>query len=377
MPTLSPHLTVGGPGSDLAGFTNVQIQCALDYVAALGGGVVDLTAGTFTLADSVHLRSRVRLVGQGDATVLRKAAMKGARITAFHGYGHTDLLLDAPDRFAVGDGVITFDDHAFGFYTTVSTLIRREGNTWFTSRPHEHDYLGQHGGQVLTLFPLISAYDVEDAAVESVALDGNAEENPVMLNGCRGGGLFAMRCRRFRATDMRVRNVNSEGISFQTCEELELAQCLVEACTGNGYHPGSGSTRCHIHDCTARENAASGLFYCLRVTHLTLERCTFERNGDHGISTGARDTDNINRGLLVRDNGGCGFFFREEDAVNAAHRNLIEGCEFTTNCRTTGTAEILIQGETAGTCLRDNRITPRPGVPGVVVGPQVAGVEEA
>ncbi len=377
MPTQLPHLTVGAAGCDLAGFTNVPVQCAIDYVAALGGGVVELSAGTFTLADSVHLRDRVRLVGQGEATVLRKNAMKSARIIAFLGYGHTDLLVDTPDIFHLGEGVHVLDDHAVGFYTTVGTLVRRDGDTWFTNHPHQHDYLGNHGGMVFTLFPSVNAYDVTDAVVENLAIDGNAGENPVMLNGCRGGGLFAMRCTRFSANGVIVRNVNSEGISFQTCDEMTLAHCLVEDCRGNGLHPGSGSTRAHIHDCTSRANAGCGLFYCLRVTGTVLERCTFEHNGDHGVSTGGRDTDNINRELIIRDNGGCGFYFRDDSAVNAAHRNLIEDCDFTTNCRATGTAEILVQGGADGTRIHRNRITPRPDIPAIICQASVTGMEES
>jgi hypothetical protein len=85
-------LTVGAPESDLPGFTNQQIQCAIDRVAFLGGGVVELSEGTFKLADSVHLRSRVRLTGQGEKSVLLKNPMKSARVVAYLGYGLNAIL---------------------------------------------------------------------------------------------------------------------------------------------------------------------------------------------------------------------------------------------------------------------------------------------
>lgn len=368
------QMTVGADGSDLTGWTNRHIQAAVDHVAQMGGGDVVLSAGTFTLSNSVHLRNRVRLAGQGETTVLRKKAMVTSRVTTFHGYGHYDIAVEEPDLFHHGDGVWITDDNAGGFYTTVGTLVRRDGDMWFTDRPHSHDYLGANNAALYTLFPLISAYDVDDATVDSLALDGNKAENPVQLNGCRGGGVFAMRCNRITMRNLVIKDVNSEGISFQTCNDPEVAHCLVEGCTGNGYHPGSGSMRFHIHDCIARGNGECGLFYCLRVTDSLLEDCLFEGNGSHGISTGARDTDNINRNLTVRNNGGCGFFFRDDTFPNAAHRNVISGCAFTSNCQQDGTAEILLQGETDGTEILGNSITCTQLVQPIVIGPKVTGL---
>lgn len=368
------RLTVGDDASAIRGFTNTHIQCALDRVAWLGGGEVELSAGVFHLADAVHLRSGVTLRGQGATTVLRKNAMKSARLTCFHGYGHTDVCVDAPDTFTAGEGVYITDRSAFGFYANVATLIEREGDVWYIDRPHPHDYHGSHDGRVYTLFPLISAYDTARATVEALTLDGNKAENPVVLNGCRGGGVFALRCSQLTVRGLIVRDVNTEGISFQTCDDTEIDDCLVEDCTGNGLHPGSGSNRFHIHDCIARRNGASGLFYCLRVRESLLEDCLFEENGEHGVSTGARDTDNLNRGLTLRRNGGCGFYFREEEPANAPHRNLIAGCTFTENCRATGAAELLVQGAPADVVVTGNTLTRRPGVPALLLGPRVPAI---
>lgn len=70
------QLSVGEEGCDIVGFTNVHIQCAVDRLAMLGGGTVELSPGIFQMADALHLRSHVTVRGSGVSTVLRKAAMK-------------------------------------------------------------------------------------------------------------------------------------------------------------------------------------------------------------------------------------------------------------------------------------------------------------
>ncbi len=371
------HLTVGGAACDIPGFTNVQIQCAVDHVAMMGGGEVALSAGTFAMADALHLRSGVRVIGQGERTVLRKNAMKSSPVSAFLGYGHDDLAVEDPDVFRVGDGVHVLDRHAGGFYTTVATLVRREGDLWYVNRPHPHDYLPASGGMVYTLFPVVSAYDVRDAAVESLQIDGNRAENPVPLNGCRGGGVFALRCDRLQVLNLTIRAMHTEGISFQTCHQPEVGYCLIEDCSGNGLHPGSGSVGFHIHHCTARRNGACGLFYCLRVQHSLLEDCLFEDNGDHGLSTGARDTDSLNRRLTIRRNGGSGIFFRDDAAADAAHRTVIADCIIADNCRAPhAEAEVHIQGATDGVRLHTTRITRAPGTPGLLLGPRLTDFQQ-
>lgn len=369
------RLTVGGEGCDIRGFTNTHLQCAVDRVAMLGGGEVELSAGEFLMADSLHLRSGVEARGQGEATVLRKGPQKRSRVIAVLGYGHYDVCVAEPDRFEAGEGVWIRDDDAHGFYTTVGTLVRREGDTWFTSRPHCHDYRPGANAVVETAFPVVSAYDVCDAVLADVAIDGNQAANPDAINGCRGAGVFAMRSDRLAVRRVTVRNGNFDGISFQTCDDVAIADCLVAGCTGHGYHPGSGSNRFHIRGCTGRGNGACGLYYCLRVRDSLLADCTFEANALHGVSTGGRDSGNVNRNLVIRDNGGCGFFFRKHARNDAPDRNVIEGCTFERNAADGGEAEILVQGEVDGTRIASSTIRPGGGKCAVRICEEVLSVE--
>lgn len=371
-------LSVGQDSCDIKGFTNVHIQGAVDRLGLLGGGTVELSEGTFRMADSLHLRSNVTVRGQGEKTVLRKNAMKKAAVIAHLGFGHYDLIVDTPDVFELGDGVMAYDDHAFAFYTTVSTLVAREGDTWITNRPHNHDYTHRSHGGVVTLFPVVSASDITDAVLEGLSIDGNKNENPLRLTGCRGGGFFAIRSNRIAVRHVTVRDYHGDGFSFQTCDDVEIAHSTAEQCVENGFHPGSGSNRFHIHHGTSRNNGGCGLFYCLRVRDSILEDCVLEDNGGHGVSIGSRDTGHRNRRLTIRNNGGSGIFFRPDDAINSPHGNHIEECVIEENVAKGGAddAEILLQGQPKDVRIHGNRIRRRPDRPAMLIRPEMPAFYE-
>ncbi len=68
-----PHITVGMEDVDLIGSDNRVLQAAVDYIAGLGGGVVEIGAGRYTMRDSLHLRSNITIRGIKGKTVLHKA----------------------------------------------------------------------------------------------------------------------------------------------------------------------------------------------------------------------------------------------------------------------------------------------------------------
>src|SRR5262249_47139586 len=68
-----PAVTVGRSGADIVGADNRALQAAVDYVAGLGGGVVEVGEGEYLMRDALHLRSGVTVRGRKGRTVLRKA----------------------------------------------------------------------------------------------------------------------------------------------------------------------------------------------------------------------------------------------------------------------------------------------------------------
>ena len=354
-------ISVGPEAADIVGCTNREIQQAVDRAAERGGGTVQLLAGTYDMADSLHLRSGVRVVGEGQGTVLRKAPSVSSALSADLGYGHYDVSLADPDLFTPGMGVHIHDDRSGGFYDTVATLTWREGDRFGITRMLVHDYGRQFNARASSLFPVISGYDLEGASVEDLSIDGNKEQN-APLNGCRGGGVFLLQAHNVALRRLRIVHYNGDGISFQQCRNALVEACRLEGMTGLGLHPGSGSTGAILRGNVCRGNGSDGIFYCLRVSYSLCQGNTIENNGGYGISIGQRDTEHLVRGNTIRHNARAGVYFREADEVMAGSRNLLEGNRLEGNCLQEGLAEIEIAGGNARRA--DRRQRPATGVAG-------------
>jgi parallel beta-helix repeat protein len=346
-----PRITVGLRDADLVGNDHRVLQAAVDYIAALGGGIVEIGPGEFTMRDSLHLRSFVTVRGTPGKTVLRKAKGAVSPLALDGDYGEEQITLVAPDGFEVGDGVAIWDRNAGGFHTTVGRITGRNGNTFSISKPLNADCMVANQAQAATVFPVVSGYHLEGARVEHLIVDGNRDQN-VALNGCRGAGIFLYRGFGTVIENCAIRHYHGDGISFQQSNDVIVRGCLSEANAGLGIHPGSGSQRPVVSDCTARENGEDGLFLCWRVRHGTFERNTLENNGRYGISIGHKDSDNLLRENEVRSNRGDGIHFRNESAGMAGHRNRLEDNLIENN----GGAGIRVRGETQGLVFRNNVI---------------------
>ncbi|MBM4037193.1 MAG: hypothetical protein FJ290_01650 [Planctomycetes bacterium] len=191
--------------------TGREIQAAIDRAAAQGGGEVEIPAGIYDLEDSLHLRSRVKVKGEGQKTVLRKPPSVTSRLSADLGYGHYDVSLAEPDKFHVGMGVHIHDDRSGGFYDTVASLTWREGDRFGLSRMLNHDYSRRANAVVTSIFPVLSGYHLEGASVEDLAIDGNKGQN-AHLNGCRGGGVFLLQAHNVSLKRLHVKDYNGDGI---------------------------------------------------------------------------------------------------------------------------------------------------------------------
>ncbi len=98
-------VTVGHKDADVIGSDNVALQAAVDYVAGLGGGTVNIAPGTYLMKDSLHLRSNVNVVGHGESTILRKCDGVSSPLATDGDYGQEAITLVNPAGFEVGMGV--------------------------------------------------------------------------------------------------------------------------------------------------------------------------------------------------------------------------------------------------------------------------------
>jgi len=350
-----PRITVGLSDTDMVGADNRALQGAVDYIAGLGGGVVEIGEGEFLMRDSLHLRSFVTVRGIAGKTVLRKARAASSALALDGDYGEEQFTVATAEGFKVGHGVAIWDNNARGFHTTVARITGRSGNTFSIDTPLNADCMVANKAQAATVFPVISGYNLEGARVEDLVIEGNKDEN-VYLDGCRGAGIFLYRGFGTVIENCVVRNYHGDGISFQQSNDVLVQGCVSEDNAGLGLHPGSGSQRPVVRECIARRNGEDGLYLCWRVRHGLFEKNVLENNGRFGISIGHKDSDNLLQDNQVRFNQEDGIFFRNETEGMAGHRNRLENNLIENNGVKGEAAGIRVRGETKDLVFRNNII---------------------
>ncbi len=113
-----PRVTVGLRAGDITGADNRALQAAVEYVAGLGGGVVEIGPGDYLMRDSLHLRPQVTVRGTPGQTILRKAPSVASPLTVDGDYGEEQITVADPAGFGVGQGVAVWDKNSGGFHTT-------------------------------------------------------------------------------------------------------------------------------------------------------------------------------------------------------------------------------------------------------------------
>ncbi len=350
-----PVITVGRDNAQLIGGDNRALQAAVDYIAALGGGTVEIGAGEYMMYDSLHLRANVTVRGRKDKTILRKADGVVSALALDGDFGEQQITLEDPNGFAVGCGVAIWDDRSGGFHTTVARITGRNGNTFSIDKPLMADCMVGNNAKAGTVFPVVSGYHIEGARIEDIIIDGNKGSN-VHLNGCRGAGIFLYRAFGTVIQGCEVRDYNGDGISFQQSNDVTVLGCICQDNAFLGLHPGSGSQRPIVRNCIARNNGTDGLFLCWRVRHGLFKDNILEGNRRFGISIGHKDSDNLIHGNIVRVNHRDGIFFRNETLGMAAHRNHLEENIIEDNGVGEEAAGIRIRGQTHDLVFRNNII---------------------
>lgn len=346
------RVTVGVSDADIVGQDNRALQAAVDYVGNLGGGEVLIGPGEYLMRDSLHLRSRVTVRGAGAKTILKKDREYRSLLEADGDFGEAAITVKDPQGFAVGRGVYVASEAQRNFHGTCGTLLNSRDNYFTLSRTLNADIMVHDKGFAATIYPVISGYHVEDARVENLVIDGNAAENPTVGDGCRLAGIFFYRGDHAMIVGCEVRNYAGDGISFQQSNDVLVEHCIVQDCRGLGLHPGSGSQRPTVKNCRALRNGGDGLYFCWRVRGGVAEGNWLEGNGGYGLSIGHKDSDNSVRNNTIVDNQRGGVYWRAESEPMAAHRVTFEQNEVRDN----GEVGVFVDGATAGTVIRDNKI---------------------
>jgi hypothetical protein len=235
-----------------------------------------------------------------------------------------------------------------------ATITAIEGDVIFLDRLTKENFWLEKDATAATIFPILTAENVDDVLVEDIVLDGNREENE-HINGNFAGGVFIQHCNRWSFKNITSRNYNGDGFSFQVCDDIRFLNCKAINNADLGFHPGSGSQRPVFKKCFSKGNS-QGIFFCWSVSDGLAEDCVLAENSRYGISIGHRDTDNIIRGCTIEYNGEVGVLFRNEaNEFRSGSRNRIENCVIRDNGSKGQGIGIDIQGRTGDITVQDTK----------------------
>ena len=330
-----------------------EIQAAIDSLAP--GGRVILPEMDLVLDRGIELRTGVELIGQGEKTVLRKGPGRIYPLSGYHNYGMCDVPLESAEGLAVGMTVSVLDDVRRGFYETFVRITWIDGNWVGLDHGIEADYRAEDNPRLTTAYPLIFGHNIAGAAVRDLSLEGVREDQDTGMGGCRGGAIYFAKSRKIEITGIRERDYHGEGLSFQMCRDVIIRDCAFNENTGNGLHPGAGSTNCLFEDCTGEGNEMSGFFFCVRANHITVRQSQFQRNRN-GVSIGTRDCHNVVDSCRTMANGGEGILFREGPIPVEVHSCRVTGCRVEGNALESGPGQIAVCGDAHDIVLQGNEI---------------------
>ncbi|MHC4425107.1 MAG: right-handed parallel beta-helix repeat-containing protein [Planctomycetota bacterium] len=350
-------LTVGQTEGDLQGKDDKIIQAGIEYLNRVGGGTLRILPGVYNLRNAIYLRPNITLQGSGERTVLRKAnsvVTDLARDSDWFEYG---VHVNDIKGFVPGGGIMLRSKTGEGdwqYDVLRATVTAIHGDVVFLDRLTEENFWLEKDATAATIFPLLTAENVDNVAVEDIVLDGNRDENE-HINGNFAGAVFIQHCNRWSFKNVTSRNYNGDGFSFQVCDDIRFLNCRAINNSDLGFHPGSGTQRPVFQRCLARENSL-GIFFCWSVSDGLAENCVLSENSRYGISIGHRDTDNIIKGCTIERNGQVGILFRKEaNEFRSGSRNKIENCIIRDNGIKEQGIGIDIQGKTQDIAVHNTR----------------------
>lgn len=353
--------------------TAAQVQEGIDRVAAHGGRVI-LPECDLVLDRGLILRSGVELIGQGPGTVLRKGAGRIYPLTGYHNYGMTDVPLETTEGLAVGMTVSVHDDRTHGgFYETFAVITWIDGSWVGLDHGVEADYQAAAHPCLTTVHPLIFGHGIRAAAVRDLCLEGNRAASPKGMGGCRGGSVYFANSAGLEIHGIREADFHGEGLSFQMCRDVRIIDCRFDRNSGNGLHPGAGSTNALFERCAGDGNDRSGFFFCVRANRITVRGCTFRGNGS-GISIGTRDCHNLIEDCTVEENKAAGILARESPRPTEVHSCLIRRCRVWGNGRTGGQGQVEIQSDAHDLIVEECDLGGTPGKPGIYAASTARGL---
>ena len=318
-------LIVGQKEGDMRGNDDKILQASVDYVYRLGGGTVRILPGVYIMRNSLLPRPGVAIIGSGENTILKKSPSVSSRIVREADWFEYCVQVEDPKGFTVGGGVALSTDKKDEQKVDIFTITAIQDNILFLDQRTEKNFWMMEEARASTRFSVINGRNVDDVDIEDLVLDGNRGENE-HVNDNYAGAVFMQYCNRWNFRNVTARNYNSDGFSFQVCDDIHFEDCHSLNNADLGFHPGSGSQRPVFKRCTSKGNS-QGFFWCWGACDGIAEDCVASGNSRYGVNFGHRDTDNILKNCLIENNGEIGVLFRKEvNEFRTGDRNILENC---------------------------------------------------
>ena len=351
-------LTVGQTEGDLQGKDDKIIQAGIEYLDRVGGGTLRILPGVYNLRNAIYLRPNIILKGSGERTVLRKANSVVTPLLRDSDWFEYGVQVNDVKGFVPGGGIMLRSKTGTGdwqYDVLRATVTAIHGDVLFLDRLTKENFWIDKDATAATIFPILTAENVDNVVVQDIVLDGNRDKNE-HINGNFAGAVFIQHCNGWRFKNVISRNYNGDGFSFQVCDDIQFQNCKAIENSDLGFHPGSGSQRPIFRSCVAQGNSL-GIFFCWSVSDGLVENCILSENRRYGISIGHRDTDNVIRECTIERNSEVGILFRKEaNEFRCGNRNRIENCIIRDNGTKKPGIGIDIQGKTQDITIRNTRL---------------------
>jgi hypothetical protein len=350
-------ITVGGVKAEIQGFNSEAIQTAIDALHnTSNGGIIMLSPGNYDIIAPVRLYDNMSLVGSGEKTVLKKCAGFKSGFSLDADYGELKVSVNDASGFRKGMGVAIYDDdQRTGWALTTAIITGIKDNVIFLDDYLLRDYRSDKNGIISNSCSVIAAVGAENVRIADLTVDGTKESND-MIDGCRAGGVYLHKVHNAVVENVKVRNFNCDGISWQITENVTVRNCEVYGCANSGLHPGTGSPYTLIENNNSHDNGGYGLFVCWRVRNGIVKNNIFSNNGINGISTGHKDTDMLFADNQISENGADGIHLRGETSLNAPHRSIFKGNVIENNGRKEKGYGLSVNCGAKGVVLEENII---------------------
>jgi parallel beta-helix repeat protein len=358
-------LTVGQTEGDFVGTDDKIIQAGIDYLNRLGGGTLHILPGVYNIRNAVYLHPDITIRGSGEETVLKMAPGFVTPVVRNIDGGEYGVQVEDPSGFTLGGGIMlrTTAEAAWAIDVFKATVTKIEGDIVYFDKMADKDFPLKKQSTAATIFPIITAQDVDNVKIEDLVIDGNKEQNE-HINGNFSGALFLHRCNNWNFKNVTAKDYDGDGFSWQTCNDIHFDNCKALDNTDLGFHPGTGSQRPVITNCTGNGNG-QGFYFCWNVSDGFVDNCTFSGNIRYGISIGHRDTENIIQNCLIENNQEIGILFRKDsdEEFYAGNRNLVKNCTIKDNGADKDGIGIDIRWKTKDITIENTKfISSRPGI---------------